>query len=119
MRALITIVVLGIDHHTQIIIDANSVPKFIRLLSSPVLRVREQAVFALGNIARRSPIFRDYILQKGALMPLLTLLSENHELSTQRKATWTLAELCRDGDPKADWKLVRLRALPSSLLWET
>ena len=90
------------------VINANAVPEFIRLLSSPVLDVREQAVWALGNIAGDSPVCRDYVLQQGALRPLLALLSENHKLSMQRNATWTLSNFCRGKSPQPDWELVRV-----------
>lgn len=69
--------------------------------------VREQAVWALGNIAGDSPQCRDYVLQQGALRPLLNLLSENHKLSMMRNATWTLSNFCRGKSPQPDWELVR------------
>lgn len=96
----------GTADHTQVVINANAVPEFINLLSSPVLDVREQAVWALGNIAGDSPTCRDYVLQQGALRPLLTLLSENHKLSMLRNATWTLSNFCRGKNPQPDWHLV-------------
>ena len=91
------------------VVDAGAVQEFIKLLSSPVLDVRKQAVWALGNIAGDGPVFRDYVLQQGGLGPLLTLLSEDHKLSMQRNATWTLSNFCRNKDPKPDFELVGAR----------
>ncbi len=89
------------------VINARAVPEFIALLSSPVLDVREQAVWALGNIAGDSPACRDYVLQQGALRPLLALLGDSNKISMLRNATWTLSNFCRGKNPQPDWELVR------------
>ena len=106
-------IIAGSPPQVQAIIEANIIPELIKPLSSPVLEVREKAIWALGNLAGSSPVSRNYVLQQGALRPLLKLLSEDHELSTQRKAAWTLASLCPGGSLQPDWELVRLRALIS------
>ncbi|KIK56750.1 hypothetical protein GYMLUDRAFT_247531 [Collybiopsis luxurians FD-317 M1] len=102
----LTNIAFGASEHTQVIINAQAVPEFINLLSSSVVNVREQAAWALGNIAGDSPRSRDYVLQQGALGPLLTLLGNNHELSALQTGTWALSNFCRRKSPRPDWKLI-------------
>ena len=90
----------------MVVINSGAIPHFISLLSSPILDVREHAVWALGNIAGDSPMCRDYVVQAGALRPLLALLSEQHKLNMLRSATWTLSNFCRGKQPQPDWDLI-------------
>jgi HEAT repeat protein len=91
--------------------ESGAVPIFVRLLMSPNDDVREQAVWALGNIAGDSPPCRDLVLQAGAMQPLLMQLHQNSKLSMLRNATWTLSNFCR-GKPQPDFEMVR-PALPT------
>ncbi|KIK53671.1 hypothetical protein GYMLUDRAFT_178634 [Collybiopsis luxurians FD-317 M1] len=102
----LTNIAFGSSEYTQALINAQAVPEFIKLLSSAVPDIREQAVWALGNIAGDSFQCRDYLLQHGALRPVLTLLSKEHELSVLRTATWTLSNFCRGKSPRPDWELI-------------
>lgn len=86
--------------------EVGAVPIFVRLLMSSNDDVREQAVWALGNIAGDSPPCRDLVLQAGAMQPLLNQLNQNSKLSMLRNATWTLSNFCR-GKPQPDFELVK------------
>ncbi len=90
----------------MVVINSGAVPHFISLLSSPILSIRDQAVWALGNIAGDRPMCRDNVLQAGALRPLLALLSEQYDLSVLRNATRALRNFCRGGHPPPDWNLI-------------
>jgi len=91
--------------------DSDSVPSFIQLLYSPSIEVKEQVIWALGNVAGDSTSYRDYVLECGAMQPILSLFSLN-KTSLIRTATWSLSNLCRGRKPQPDWNIVS-QALPT------
>eukprot|EP01051_Picozoa_sp_SAG22_P003649 SAG22_NODE_180_length_16069_cov_5.323231_16_plen_354_part_00 len=91
----LTNIASGTAEHVAQVIDNGAVPIFVQLLNSPNDDIREQAVWALGNIAGDSPRCRDLVLNSQAMMPLLAQLTEKSRLSMLRNATWTLSNLCK------------------------
>merc|ERR1719163_312744 len=93
------VIAAGTAEQTRIVVEQGALPIFVALLQSPNDDVREQAVWALGNIAGDSPNFRDLVLQSGGLVPIMTVLRESEKTSMMRNATWTLSNLCRGKPP--------------------
>lgn len=105
---VLTNVASGSSQQTKTIVDSGAAKTFIRLLDSPHHEVREQAVWALGNIAGDCAECRDYLLNSGIMRPLLHLLRESEQnITLTRNAVWTLSNLCRGKQPAADFNKVK------------
>ncbi|XP_045796689.1 importin subunit alpha-4-like isoform X2 [Trifolium pratense] len=93
----LTNIAAGLSEHTRIVIDHGAVPLLVQLMSSSNDDIKEQTLWALGNIAGDSPSASDHVLNDGALLPLLSLLWNP---STTKKSIWNIAKwaflnLCR------------------------
>ncbi|KAK2410706.1 importin subunit alpha-2 [Trifolium repens] len=108
---ILTNIAAGTSENTKVVIDHGAVLILVKLLSSPNDDVREQAIWALGNVAGDFPRYRDLVLSYGALIPLLSQFNERTKSSILRIATWALLNFCR-GKPQPPFEQVR-PALPA------
>jgi len=106
----ITNIASGTTSHTRCVVEHGGIPAFVNLLSSPNPEVREQAVWALGNIAGDSSDYRDLVLNTGnSMQRLITILLNNEvepKLTMIRNATWCMSNFCR-GKPKPEFSSIK------------
>eukprot|EP00054_Salpingoeca_dolichothecata_P026864 m.194081 g.194081 ORF g.194081 m.194081 type:complete len:410 (+) comp25789_c3_seq11:79-1308(+) len=108
----LTNVISGPPDEIAEVIAAGAVPLFKKLLDSPVDEVREQAIWAISNIAGHGPPYRDVVLAEGCLDAVLSILNSEVPLSLLTNATWALKNLCMGMDPPPDFSLL-LHYLPT------
>jgi hypothetical protein len=112
---VLTNIASGEPEHTMAVVQANAVPVFIALMRHHNGDIREQCIWALGNIAGDGPKLRDYVLQEDMMSPLLENVAfalENgaQPISVVRNGAWAISNLCR-GTPAPSWNQVVV-ALP-------
>jgi hypothetical protein len=80
----------GLRGHPNVIVEKDAVPVLVQLLCSPSEDLREQAAWALSEIAGDSAQLRDLVLQHGAMRALLQAVVESSRLSLLRNAVWAV-----------------------------
>lgn len=104
----------GTTEQTQQVVDHGVIPELIKLLSSSSSKeVRTQAIWTLGNISGDGAVFRNLVLQGGAVAPLIKILEEavsERAENTLKYGTWALSNFCR-GKPSPPYEGIK-DALP-------
>lgn len=95
----VTNIASGSSEQTQAVVDLGAIGVLERTLKDTAVTddVKEQAVWAVGNIAGDSTRFRDQILGADILQPLLALISNpaKLKLSLLRNLAWSISNLTR------------------------
>jgi importin subunit alpha-1 len=105
---ILTNVASGNSEQTMALIQGGAVKLLVNLLENPIENIKEQSIWALGNIAGDSPHCRNNVLEDGILEPLLKQLFSSNRISFLRNSIWAISNLCR-GKPGP--KTIYLRSI--------
>ena len=94
-----TNIATGTAEQTQCLTEKGAVPKFIDLLSSEKDNIKDQAIWALGNIAGENTTYRDLVIDSGVLPPLLKILKSPNKFTIIKNGVWCLSNVCRSRPP--------------------
>lgn len=116
---VLTNIASGEPSHTMSVVNANAVPHFVSLLRHHNADIREQCIWALGNICGDGPRLRNHVIENGIIPPLLENLNYSLEqlrdrnadnqsaihsaIGVLRNGAWAISNLCR-GTPAPAWE---------------
>ncbi|KAH9688160.1 Importin subunit alpha-1a [Citrus sinensis] len=116
----------GNSENTKVVIDHGAVPILVKLLASSSDDVREQAVWALANVAGDSPACRDLVLSEEALIPLLAQVSpalpalaqlvHSNDKEVMTDACWALSYLS-DGTNEKIQAVIEAESIKKVVSW--
>ena len=107
---------IGSTDRTADVVNANAIAPLVRLLKHNMPEIREQAAWALGNVAGDCSQFRDMVLQAGALEPLILNVNEPANMSLLNNVVWCISNLCR-GKPATSVGAIQGAAQPLANLF--
>jgi importin subunit alpha-6/7 len=107
---------IGSTDRTAELVHCDAVQPLILLLKHNMPEIREQAAWALGNIAGDCPEFRDMVINGGALDGLILNVNEPANMSLLGNVVWTLSNLCR-GKPATALEQIQCVVAPLANLF--
>lgn len=89
------------------LVQRNAIQPLVDALKSDDVNVKEQASWALGNLAGDGAKTRDLVIAAGAIEPICKhLVLLNLKTMECRNASWALANLCR-GKPSPNFAKIK------------
>eukprot|EP00730_Choanoeca_flexa_P015390 TRINITY_DN7057_c0_g1_i2.p1 TRINITY_DN7057_c0_g1~~TRINITY_DN7057_c0_g1_i2.p1 ORF type:complete len:520 (+),score=87.32 TRINITY_DN7057_c0_g1_i2:67-1626(+) len=98
---ILTNISSGASHQTRAVVEHQACIPLGHLLSSPVAKVKDQAVWCLGNIAGDGAQLRDVLLEIDLLDVFLQMLVEEEDAELLRNVSWTISNFFRWKNPSA------------------
>jgi len=114
----ITNIASGSHHQTIALVQQGTIIYLVKKLRHPNLKIAEQAIWALGNIAGDSPELRDAVLKWGAIYPLIKCMNTTKKAQVIKHGAWMLSNLCR-GRPLPKLPFVQAAIEPLCAVFKT
>ena len=85
----------GTSDQTECLTEKGAIDKFIQVIGSAPENVKDQAIWAIGNIAGENIKLRDQVIEAGAIPTISAQLLHFKQPIMIRNATWALCNLAR------------------------
>uniref|UniRef100_A0A914ICB1 Importin subunit alpha n=1 Tax=Globodera rostochiensis TaxID=31243 RepID=A0A914ICB1_GLORO len=108
----ITNIVSGTSEQTMSVVKAGAVAPLLKLCMSPSLKLSEQAVWCVANMAGDGTQLRDLLISEGVLPVLIGLVErvDSLGLSFVRIVTWAFSNMCRHKKPQVPMNVLAAMA---------
>eukprot|EP01118_Nematostelium_gracile_P016694 TRINITY_DN6975_c0_g1_i1.p1 TRINITY_DN6975_c0_g1~~TRINITY_DN6975_c0_g1_i1.p1 ORF type:complete len:512 (+),score=108.38 TRINITY_DN6975_c0_g1_i1:139-1536(+) len=104
----LTNIASGTSMQTQLVASYGTIEIFVQLLRSQNGELKDQAMWALGNLSGDSILLRDQILNTDIIDIICQIMDSRPKITIQKNIVWTISNLTR-GKPTPDFqKLKRL-----------
>ncbi|KAI8809762.1 armadillo-type protein [Cladochytrium replicatum] len=103
----------GDDDHTQMLIDAGSLPHLIRLLSSPMYPVRLETLMTISNIAAGTHAQVQALINLNIIATVLRMLNSEEDGRLKKESVWVLCNAASSRDVAQTRYLVHIGLLES------
>jgi len=105
----ITNLAMGNFDQVKYLTDNGVIPKLLKLMQSEQDYLKDQAIWAIGNIVCENIMFRDMALNEGVLESLIKILEVTSDANVIKEGCWVISNMVKGTPPPPFEKVKNVR----------